>query len=64
MNIGATIGASLAFLIGRYFAREAVVNWLSKSDKFQKLDQLTEPKRAPVAMVIAEPGRAATTAMI
>jgi pyruvate/2-oxoglutarate dehydrogenase complex dihydrolipoamide dehydrogenase (E3) component/uncharacterized membrane protein YdjX (TVP38/TMEM64 family) len=42
VNIGATIGASLAFLIGRYFAREAVVNWLSKSDKFQKLDQLTE----------------------
>ena len=42
VNIGATIGASLAFLIGRYFAREAVVNWLSKSDKFQNLDRLTE----------------------
>jgi pyruvate/2-oxoglutarate dehydrogenase complex dihydrolipoamide dehydrogenase (E3) component/uncharacterized membrane protein YdjX (TVP38/TMEM64 family) len=42
VNIGATIGASLAFLIGRYFARDAVVNWLSKSAKFQKLDQLTE----------------------
>jgi pyruvate/2-oxoglutarate dehydrogenase complex dihydrolipoamide dehydrogenase (E3) component/uncharacterized membrane protein YdjX (TVP38/TMEM64 family) len=42
VNIGATIGASLAFLIGRYFAREAVVNWLSKSAKFQKLDRLTE----------------------
>jgi len=42
VNIGATIGASLAFLIARYFAREGVVNWLSKSDKFQKLDRLTE----------------------
>ena len=42
VNIGATIGASLAFLIGRYFAREGVANWLSKSDKFKKLDQLTE----------------------
>ena len=42
VNIGATIGASLAFLIGRYFAREAVVNWLSQSTKFQKLDLLTE----------------------
>ena len=42
VNIGATIGASLAFLIARYFAREGVVNWLSKSDKFRKLDHLTE----------------------
>jgi len=42
VNIGATIGASLAFLIARYFAREGVVNWLCKSDKFRKLDRLTE----------------------
>jgi uncharacterized membrane protein YdjX (TVP38/TMEM64 family) len=42
VSISATIGASLAFLIGRYFAREAVVRWLSKSEKFQRLDQLTE----------------------
>ncbi len=42
VDIGATIGACLAFLIGRYFARAAIVNWLSKSDKFQKLDRLTE----------------------
>ena len=42
VNIGATIGASLAFLIGRYFARDAVANWLAKSDTFQKLDRLTE----------------------
>jgi pyruvate/2-oxoglutarate dehydrogenase complex dihydrolipoamide dehydrogenase (E3) component/uncharacterized membrane protein YdjX (TVP38/TMEM64 family) len=42
VNIGATIGASLAFLIARYFARDAVVNWLSKSPKFQRLDHLTE----------------------
>jgi len=42
VDIGATIGASLAFLIARYFARDAVVNWLSKSAKFQKLDHLTE----------------------
>jgi pyruvate/2-oxoglutarate dehydrogenase complex dihydrolipoamide dehydrogenase (E3) component/uncharacterized membrane protein YdjX (TVP38/TMEM64 family) len=42
VSIGATIGAGLAFLVGRYFAREAVVRWLSKSEKFQRLDQLTE----------------------
>ena len=48
VNIGATVGASLAFLIARYFARDAVVNWLSKSDKFQKLDHLTEEHGAVI----------------
>ncbi|HEY9074869.1 MAG TPA: VTT domain-containing protein, partial [Desulfobaccales bacterium] len=42
VSISATIGAGLAFLVGRYFAREAVVRWLSKNEKFQRLDQLTE----------------------
>lgn len=38
----AVIGASLAFLISRYFAREAVVWWLGGNEKFQRLDRLTE----------------------
>ncbi|MFQ5881485.1 MAG: TVP38/TMEM64 family protein [Candidatus Methylomirabilales bacterium] len=38
----ATLGASLAFLIARYFARDAVARWLSSNEKFQKLDRLTE----------------------
>ena len=42
VSIGATVGASLAFLISRYFARDVVANWLSKNEKFQKLDKLTE----------------------
>ena len=41
VSIGATVGASLAFLISRYFARDAVANWLSRNEKFQKLDKLT-----------------------
>ncbi len=40
--IAATVGASLAFLVSRYFAREAIVRWLSKNEKFQRLDNLTE----------------------
>ena len=42
INIGATLGAGLAFLVGRYFARGAVVNWLGQNEKFRRLDQLTE----------------------
>lgn len=42
VSIASTLGASLAFLISRYFAREAVVRWLSNNEKFQRLDQLTE----------------------
>jgi uncharacterized membrane protein YdjX (TVP38/TMEM64 family) len=41
INIGATLGASLAFLVGRYFAREAVVDWLGRNEKFRRLDRLT-----------------------
>lgn len=40
-SIGATAGASLAFLISRYYARDAVVRWLGGNEKFQKLDRLT-----------------------
>lgn len=40
--IGATIGASLSFLIARYAARDTILGMLSKNEKFQKLNQLTE----------------------
>jgi len=42
VSIASTLGASLAFLIGRYFARDATAKWLSKRAKFKKLDDLTE----------------------
>jgi uncharacterized membrane protein YdjX (TVP38/TMEM64 family) len=42
VSVASTFGASLAFLVSRYFARNAVVRWLSGNEKFQKLDQLTE----------------------
>jgi uncharacterized membrane protein YdjX (TVP38/TMEM64 family) len=42
VSIGATVGASLAFVISRYFARDAVARWLSNKEKFRRLDQLTE----------------------
>ncbi len=41
VSAASTIGASLAFLIARYFAREAVASWVSKREKFKSLDALT-----------------------
>lgn len=46
--VAATLGASLSFLIARYFARDATEAWLSKSDKFQKLAAMTEQHGATV----------------
>jgi uncharacterized membrane protein YdjX (TVP38/TMEM64 family) len=40
--IGATIGASLCFLVARYLARDAVKGMLEKNEKFRKLDEMTE----------------------
>jgi uncharacterized membrane protein YdjX (TVP38/TMEM64 family) len=40
--IAATLGASLAFLVSRYFARQAVAGWMEKNERFRKLDDLTE----------------------
>ena len=42
VSVAATLGAGLSFLISRYFARSAVSDWLSQSEKFQRLDQMTE----------------------
>ena len=42
VSIGSTVGASLAFLIARYFARDAIARWLSSKERFSRLDQLTE----------------------
>lgn len=42
VSIGSTIGASLAFLISRYLAREPAARWLAKNERFQKLDRMTE----------------------
>jgi len=48
---GATLGASLAFLVARYFAREAVSSWLMSKEKFRQLDDLTEKQGAIMVAV-------------
>ncbi|MFQ5656056.1 MAG: TVP38/TMEM64 family protein [Candidatus Methylomirabilales bacterium] len=47
----ATLGASLAFLIARYFARDAIARWLAGNEKFQKLDRLTEEHGAVIVAI-------------
>ncbi len=41
VSLGSTIGATLAFLVARYFARGAIENRLSGNEKFRKLDKMT-----------------------
>ena len=36
VSFASTIGASFSFLIARYFAREAIANWLSRREKFKR----------------------------
>jgi uncharacterized membrane protein YdjX (TVP38/TMEM64 family) len=49
--IGATAGAAAAFAIARWLARDAVAGWLAKSDRFAKLDALTERHGAIIVAI-------------
>jgi uncharacterized membrane protein YdjX (TVP38/TMEM64 family) len=42
ISISSTVGASITFLIARYFARDSVARWLSKNKMMNRLDKLTE----------------------
>lgn len=48
VSLASTIGASLSFLIARYFARDAITGWLSKKEKFKKLDVMAEEHGAMI----------------
>ena len=48
---GATLGASLCFLIARYFASGAIASSMEKNEKFRKLDRLTEKNGAIVVAI-------------
>jgi uncharacterized membrane protein YdjX (TVP38/TMEM64 family) len=42
VSIAATLGAALAFLAARYFARDSISAWLKGKKTFQRLDEMTE----------------------
>lgn len=48
VSVGATAGASLAFLVSRYVARDAVVKRFSHKETFQRLDRMTEERGAVI----------------
>lgn len=51
VSIASTLGAGAAFLISRYFARDATARWLQNNNKFKKLDDLTERHGAIIVAI-------------
>jgi uncharacterized membrane protein YdjX (TVP38/TMEM64 family) len=50
--VGATLGASAAFALGRWFARDSVRAWLAGNEKFERLDLLTERHGAAIVAIM------------
>ncbi|HOD36362.1 MAG TPA: TVP38/TMEM64 family protein [Syntrophales bacterium] len=51
VSIGSTLGASIAFIMSRYFARDATARWLAKNERLQQLDLLTERHGAVIVAI-------------
>ncbi len=49
--LGATVGASLCFLVARYLLRGSVEQWLGNNEKFQKLDAITQKNGSIIVAV-------------
>ncbi len=48
VSFSSTVGAGLAFLVARYFARNSAARWLNRNEKFRRLDELTEKRGAVI----------------
>ncbi len=51
VSIASTVGATLCFLIARYFARAAIERSFASNEKFQRLDELTEKHGAIIIAI-------------
>lgn len=51
VSIASTSGATLCFVIARYVARDSVARWARKSDKFRRLDEMTEKSGAIIVAI-------------
>lgn len=52
VSVASTTGASISFLIGRYFARDATARWLGQSDMFGRLEMMTEEHGAIIVALV------------
>ena len=52
VSIGSTIGAGACFLIARYFARDAIGEWIASKPKFAKMDKMTHEHGALMVLGI------------
>ncbi|MFH0793740.1 MAG: TVP38/TMEM64 family protein [bacterium] len=51
VSAGSVLGASLAFLVARYFLRSVVADWISGKEQFRKLDAMTEKHGAIIVAI-------------
>jgi len=51
VSIASTLGAAMAFAVARWFARDSVARWLTRSDKFAKLDRMTNEHGAIIVAI-------------
>jgi len=48
VSVASTLGAALAFLMARYFARDSISSWLNGKKTFRRLDEMTETHGATI----------------
>lgn len=51
VSIASTLGATGAFVVARFLARDSVVRWLEGNEKFTKLDRLTRDHGAIIVAI-------------
>jgi len=52
VSAGKTLGAAAAFLISRYFARDAVARWIARKPRFGSLDRIVREHGAVVVALM------------
>lgn len=52
VSLASTLGACLAFLIGRYLAREAITRRFGGNEKYQRLNDLTQKHGAIIVVLV------------
>jgi uncharacterized membrane protein YdjX (TVP38/TMEM64 family) len=51
VSLGSMLGASLAFILARFIAREQITARFAQSDKFQRLDRMTQDHGAIIVAI-------------